>query len=302
MSQRLAQQLGHMARDRTSGAAQLALQSVEALESWLRRHPHPSEAEVEALAVRLLRLQSSMAPILRLANEVALAADAPAPGVALALGLRRFRRGLEGARGRIARHFASRLSSSASGGRLTLATYSFSSTVIGAMVAARRQIGTVLVAESRPESEGRVTAEELASAGISVHYTTDAGLLSLLPTAGLFAVGADAVLSHAFVNKIGTRIASLAAREAGIPVWVLSDSTKFLPEELAAPFWRPNDGPPARLWSRPPRGVAVRNPLFEHTELTHVRMITESGPLDPSEVRDAVEAVQLSPRLKRLAE
>ncbi|HMD33284.1 MAG TPA: hypothetical protein VKG84_15315 [Candidatus Acidoferrales bacterium] len=298
MSRRLAQHLSRVARDRTSGAAQLALEAVEAVESWQKRHASPSEAELEEVVVRLLRLESSMAPILRLANEVALAADARVHGPALAAGLGRFRRCLEGARGRIAREFAAGLPKE----RATVATYSFSSTVIGALIAARRRIATVLVAESRPELEGRVTAEKLARAGISVHYTTDAGLLGLLRSAKFFVIGADAVLSHAFVNKIGTRAACLAARDAGVPVYVLSDGTKFLPEELAAPFWRPSEGPAAQLWRRAPRGVAVRNPLFEHTELTHVHMITESGTLDPFEVRLAVESVRLSPRLKRLAD
>ncbi|HKO05878.1 MAG TPA: hypothetical protein VJW51_14065 [Candidatus Acidoferrales bacterium] len=299
MSRRLALQLGRVARDRTSGAAQLALEAVQAMEAWLARNPSPSEAELEEVVVRLLRLQSSMAPILRLANEVALAADAPAHGRALAAGLRGFRRSLERARGRIARQFVASLPKTP---RATVATYSFSSTVIRALAAARPRLAAVLVAESRPEFEGRVTAQKLAEAGVPVQYTTDAGLLGLLHSAHFLVVGADAVLSHAFVNKIGTRTAYLAAREAGVPVWVLSDATKFLPEELAAPFWRPSEGPLAQVWPRPPRGIAVRNPLFEHTELTNVRVFTESGVLDPPEVRSAVEAVRVSPRLKRLAD
>jgi translation initiation factor 2B subunit (eIF-2B alpha/beta/delta family) len=299
MPHRLAQQLGRVARDHTSGAAQLALEAVQAVEAWLRRHPSPSEAELEEVVVRLLRLQSSMAPILRLANEAALAADASARGPALDARLRGFRHCLERARGRIARHFAASLDRSL---RTTVATYSFSSTVIGALVAARSRVAGVFVAESRPTLEGRLTAEKLARAGLPVHYTTDAGLLGLLHSAQIFVVGADAVLSHAFVNKIGTRTAYLAAREAGVPVWVLSDSTKFLPEELAAPFWRPSEGPVAQVWKRAPRGVQVRNPLFEHTELAHAKVITEAGSLEPVEVRQAVEAVRISPRLKRLAD
>ncbi len=299
MSHRFGQQLGRVARDRTSGAAQLALQSVQAVQAWLRRHPSPSEAELEEVVVRLLRLQSSMAPILRLANEVALAADVPQRARALAARLRAFRFCLVHARSRIARQFVAGLDHSP---RPTVATYSFSSTVSGALAAARPRIASVLVAESRPEFEGRVTARLLAEAGVPVQYTTDAGLLGLLHSAGVFVVGADAVLSHAFVNKIGTRTACLAAREAAIPIFVLSDSTKFLPEELAAPFWRPTEGAAAEVWTRAPRGVTVRSPLFEHTELNHVRVITESGILDPPAVRQAVEAVPLSPRLKRLAD
>lgn len=299
MSHRLVQQLGRVARDRTSGAAQLALESVLAVQAWLRRHPYPSEAELEEVVVSLLGLQSSMAPILRLANEVALAADVPHRARALAARLSAYRRCLEHARARIARQFATSLDKSE---RATVATYSFSSTVIGALAAARPRLASVLVAESRPEFEGRLTARRLAETGIAVQYTTDAGLLGLLHSANILAVGADAVLSHAFVNKIGTRTACFAARDAGVPIFVLSDSTKFLPEELAAPFWRPSEGAAAQVWTRPPRGVAVRSPLFEHTELSHVRVITESGILDPPAVRLAVEAVPLSPRLKRLAD
>jgi hypothetical protein len=58
----------------------------------------------------------------------------------------------------------------------------------------------------------------------------------------------------------------------------------------------------AQVWPRPPRGIVVRNPLFEHTELANVRVFTEHGVLDPPEVRRAVEAVRVSPRLKRLAD
>jgi translation initiation factor 2B subunit (eIF-2B alpha/beta/delta family) len=240
-----------------------------------------------------------MAPILRLANEVALAADDAQRGRALGARLRAFRRCLESARTRIARHFAAGLDHAPGA---TVATYSFSSTVSVALAAARRRLASVLVAESRPEFEGRLTARALVGARVAVQYTTDAGLLGLLHSAGMLVVGADAVLSHAFVNKIGTRCACLAAREAQVPIFVLSDSTKFLPEELAAPFWRPSEGPAAGVWTRAPRGVTVRSPLFEHTELEHVRVITESGILDPSAVRQAVEAVPLSPRLKRLAD
>jgi len=299
MSRRLAEHLGRVAQDRISGAAEIALRTVQAVELWFARHRAPTEAQCEEVVERLLHLESSMAPILRLANEVALAADAPEPGACLAENLRNFRRCLEGARGRIARHFSAALDGRR---RSTVATYSYSSTVLRALIAARARLAVVLVAECHPGDEGRIAAQLLAHAGVPVEYTSDAAWLSMLTTSQMLVVGADAVLSHAFVNKIGTRAAYLAAREAGVPVAVLSDSTKFLPEELAAPFWRPSEGPATQLWPRAPRGVQVRNPLIEHTELARVRVMTESGPLEPAQVRAAVEAVRLSPRLKRLAD
>src|SRR5207302_8319674 len=49
---------------------------VTDLQSWLRRHPKPTEQELLDIARALLHAQPSMAPLLRLANDVALAADA----------------------------------------------------------------------------------------------------------------------------------------------------------------------------------------------------------------------------------
>jgi translation initiation factor 2B subunit (eIF-2B alpha/beta/delta family) len=299
MARRLAQQLDRIARNHTSGAAMLAIDAVAAVESWLVRHPAPTESELEDVTSRLLRLQSSMAPMLRLANEVALAADATKHGPALARNLRAFRQCLERARGRIARHFSTGLRERR---HWTVATISYSSTVIRAITSSRRRFSSVLIGESRPSCEGRFTAQKLAAAAVPVQFCTDAGLMSLLHSADLLVLGADTVLSYAFVNKIGTRMAFLGARESGIPVWVLSDSLKFLPEVIAAPFWRPSEGPAEQVWQRPPRGVGISNPYFEHTELTGVRVITEAGALGPAQVRQAVEAIRVSPRLKRLAE
>lgn len=299
MPRLLAQHLARVARDRSSGAAQVALQAVKVAEAWHTRHPNPSETQCEELALRLLRLHSSMAPILRLANEVALAADGADRGKALAAALGNFRRGLEGSRRRIARHFCGALEKPSGA---PAATYSYSSTVASALSAARARVAGVLVAECGPAREGRITARLLARARMRVEYASDAAWLSLLPSCRLLVLGADAVLSHAFVNKIGTRAAYLVAREAGVPVWVLCDSTKFLPGELAAPFWRPSEGPASQLWTGAPRSVEVRNPLIEHTELPRVRVLTEAGFLEPAQVRSAVEAVRLSPRLKRLAD
>ena len=42
----LRRQLDGVARDRRSGAAEIALRAVTALQAWLRRHRQPSEQEL----------------------------------------------------------------------------------------------------------------------------------------------------------------------------------------------------------------------------------------------------------------
>ena len=49
MDRLLRQKLDAIARDRRSGAAELALRAVTDLQSWLRRHPKPTEQELLAL-------------------------------------------------------------------------------------------------------------------------------------------------------------------------------------------------------------------------------------------------------------
>ena len=173
----LTREFRRIASDRTSGAAELALRAVTELEGWQRRHPNPSEAEVEELVVRLLHLQPSMAPLLRLANEVALAADSGRPGHSLARALRDFRKRLEGAPGRIARLFAGEFDGDAP---WPIAIFSYSSTVVTAVARARRRISSALTSECRPGMEGLLSVSKLAKAGVQVRLTTDAGLLSLL--------------------------------------------------------------------------------------------------------------------------
>ncbi len=52
MDRLLRRELDAIARDRRSGAAELALRAVTALQSWSRRHPQPSKQELLDIAVR----------------------------------------------------------------------------------------------------------------------------------------------------------------------------------------------------------------------------------------------------------
>ena len=301
MDRLLRRKLDAIARNRTSGATELALEAVTALQAWLRRNPKPTETELLEIARALLRAQPSMAPILRLANSVALAADHKNPPEAVARAATNTRAVLRMAPSRIARRFAAALRRRP---RWSIATYSYSSTVVEALRHARPRIRSVRCSESRPGLEGRAMARRLASAGIHVVLETDASLFSRAQEEDLIVLGADQIGERSFVNKIGTETIVARASDAGKPVWVLADTIKFLPRELSIVASRSARRPQPgwEVWRNPPRRVAVSNDYFEPTQFrSGVRVLTERGWMTPAQVRRELGKIRVSPRWKDVA-
>jgi len=300
---KLKRELEAIGRDRTSGAAELALRAVRALNVWLRRKPTARKTELMEVARALLNAQPSMAPLIRLANEVALSVDVQASIEALAESLSLFRKVLETAPMRIAQHFSKALRRK---GQWTLATYSYSSTVLRAICQSRKKVGIVLCSEGRPAVEGRRTAREIARMGLVVHFTTDAALTRDLCAANVLVIGADSVRAHDnwihFLNKVGTQALVDSARCFENPVWILADTTKFLPRELAIlSDYRERARPAREVWTRPPRNVVVCNYYFDFVGYeTGMRVLTEKGWLKYNQLRRELASVRVSPRLKEL--
>src|SRR5487761_407280 len=199
MDQRLRRDLDAIAADRSSGAAELALRACLALQQWVRRHSKISRNDLLTAARALLIAQPAMAPLLRLANELALATEPPAPSRYLA---------------RIARHFRSALGK---GDPKIIITYSYSSTVLQAIVAARSRIWQVICSEGRRGVEGRKTVEQILrlGKGVGASLTTDAAL-------------------HMFTTYSHALVVGAHALQIRCPVWVLADTSKLLPPEIDA--------------------------------------------------------------------
>jgi translation initiation factor 2B subunit (eIF-2B alpha/beta/delta family) len=92
----------------------------------------------------------------------------------------------------------------------------------------------VVVAESRPGGEGVAVAEALVASGLEAVLVPDAGVAAAIDNleVELVLVGADRVLpSGDIVNKVGTRLAALAAREAGIPFYCAAGTDKVASHE-----------------------------------------------------------------------
>jgi len=238
-----------------------------------------------------------MAPLLRLANEVALAADSRNPARYLAVSAASFRNLLQNGPRRIARLLGRALHL---GPHKQVGTYSYSSTVLAALVRARFFLERVYCSESRPGHEGRAMADRLARAGVQVWFGTDAALFSRATSEPLV-LGADAILRTGFVNKVGTSALVQLALRAGAPVWVLIDTLKFWPRRFSQFAFM--CGPPQQVWKPARKRILVLNPYFGVTNFhPGIRFLTERGWMTPTQVRGELNSIHISPRLKALAD
>ncbi len=295
----LLRQLRAVDSDRHSGAAELALRAAEALQAWLQRCPRPVQQDLLDAAWRLCRTQSMMAPFRHLANFVALAADADAPSRYLTNALRAFAWTARHGPRRIARRFRAATSA---GPNFTVVTFSYSSTVLRSLIAARRRVRTAYVSLASPENEGRTMAFRLAQAGVNTCLTTDVDLSRFLERTAraLLVVGADQVRERDFVNRAGTDHLIRRSQACGVPAWVLADTTKLCSKA------RMGMGSLSTGWVENLLGKSVKN-LRAYREILspsplarHVRVLTERDLLTPAQVRRAIAAIDVSARLPRL--
>lgn len=301
MDQGLRRDLDAIAADRSSGAAELARRAWVALQHCARRHPRISRDELLAVARALLFAQPAMAPLLRLANEVALAANEPAPSHYLARALKHFSSALRTSPPRIARHFRSALRR---GDKKIITTYSYTSTVLQAIVAAHSHIWQVICSEGRPGLEGRKTVEQILrrGKGIGACLATDAALHLFAAHSHALVVGADSLEEAGFTNKAGTGALVAYALQTGCPVWVLADTLKLLPRAIDA-IRADRNGPDAEIWPDAPKRLSILNPYFERTRYQPgIRILTENGWRTPAQISRDIQAIKVSPLLPALAE
>ncbi|WP_353634952.1 NUDIX domain-containing protein [Halobacterium sp. NMX12-1] len=156
-------------------------------------------------------------------------------------------------------------------------TLSRSGTVERALYHARSE--QVFVAESRPGGEGIAVAESFVG-DFDVTLTSDANVPATVADADAVLVGADAVFPDGrVVNKVGTRAAALAARDAGIPVLVVCAADKVALEPHPV-----GDSEAGSLYDGDAQ-LDVCDPVFEVVPARLVDgVVTEEGRLDSADV------------------
>jgi translation initiation factor 2B subunit (eIF-2B alpha/beta/delta family) len=278
-----------LAGDRTHGASELARRGLEiAAHSALTAPAEDVGALTRLLGDRALALAAtrpSMAPLRNLlerwretlaglpAGELE-AARRTAADAARAL--------VEDSR-RAALEAAAQAAELVGAGR-TVATHSLSSTVLEVFNRLKDTGVSVILTESRPLYEGHRLAARLSEWSIPATLITDAQLGHFIGRADLALVGADTVLSDgSVVNKAGSYLLALAARDQGVPFYVCCESFKWGgedtgpdleemdPSELGAPGW--------------PR-VTLANVYFDVTPARLVTAwLTEKGVVRGSDAR-----------------
>lgn len=168
----------------------------------------------------------------------------------------------------------------ATGRAQVVLTHSGSSAVARALARVRSRVARVICTASLPGGEGRAFARRLERDGFDVDVVSDAAIARACDDADIALVGIDAITPHGIVNKAGTRLVALAARESGIGCYAIGSSLKMVP----ALVWDP-----------------ARAPLFDDTPLELFDAVcTERGPQRPSALRRAASRSTLPDELTRM--
>ena len=272
--------------DRASGASELARRCLAILADAARTLPAVDAADLRerllALTDGLALARPSMAPIQNLLRRWREELNADA-GIEPALARRSAAERVEAliaASRRAVTECAAHAARLLGPGR-TVMTHSFSSTVVEVCRSLKDAGLRMIVTESRPLNEGGRLAERLSAWKVPAVYITDAQMGLFVARADAVLVGADSVLADgSVINKAGTGLLALAAREHRVPFYVCCESFK----------WRATEEPPPELEEMAPAelgapnwpGVTVRNVYFD---LTPARLV--SAWIDETGTREA---------------
>lgn len=163
-------------------------------------------------------------------------------------------------------------------------THCHSSTVISGLIQAHKQgiRFTVHNTETRPLYQGRITACQLAKAGIPVTHWVDSGGYSAIRQSDIVFFGCDAIYTDGIANKIGTAIFCETSKAHGVPTYVCAHSMKFDPRSLEGERII-EERPANEVWTKPPKKVVVMNPAFDIISPDSVdALLTELGVLSHS--------------------
>jgi len=142
----------------------------------------------------------------------------------------------------------------------------------------------VMVTETRPLYQGRITAKELSKAGIPVIYVDDSAPGYFVNDIIFVLMGTDSIRKEGVVNKIGSYLYAVLAKENKIPVYFAGEIMKI---DRRKNFVIEERNPKEIIEPKLMRGnVRIENPAFDITPFKYVTgLVTERGIMKPNKIK-----------------
>ncbi len=165
----------------------------------------------------------------------------------------------------------------------TIVTHCHSSTVTGILKKAKGKRIKVIACETRPRYQGRITAKELADAGIDTTIVVDGAMNMYMKKADLVLVGADSVTSRGdLINKVGTSTLAHIAKMHDTSFYSAAELFKYSSMTFYGEREKIEQRDPKEVWENAPRKIKISNPAFDVTSAKYINgYITELGVIPP---------------------
>ncbi|MCK5594033.1 MAG: ribose 1,5-bisphosphate isomerase [Candidatus Aenigmarchaeota archaeon] len=138
----------------------------------------------------------------------------------------------------------------------------------------------VFATETRPRFQGRLTAKDIASAGIETELILDDEVADVIDQVDMVIIGADAITKKGVVNKIGSRMVAEIAFDHKKPVYVAASTLKII-DKIDIEVRDPDE-----VWKDAPKKVKIKNYAFDTVPYKHIKkIITEKGLKDPKKIK-----------------
>ncbi|UYP47356.1 Ribose 1,5-bisphosphate isomerase [Candidatus Lokiarchaeum ossiferum] len=179
-------------------------------------------------------------------------------------------------------------------------THCHSSIVEAILIEAHRQGKNfkVISTETRPFYQGRITSKKLSNAGIEVIQVVDSAMRWAANNMGtdLMIIGADAVTSEGTVlNKIGSRLLALVAKEEHIPFYIATPLLKYNPDTAFGNYEKIEMRDTVEIWKdweQKPENIHILNPAFETVNRLYISgVISEAGIFPSGQVHNNFQLV-----------
>jgi len=267
----LASLLEKISNDRVSGSSEIYSELLDGLLKALAQKPKVQEWR--DFSDGLSKVKRSMAPLQNVAGSIRVLLNAQIPDEQFNGFVKGFLTDLREREATAPGKIANILASEFKPGKVV--TISYSGTVLNSLLSLPKDV-EVSIAESLPMGEGTLTCKRLLEKGYHPSLFRDSMIASEVQKADLVLVGADAVCPEGVVNKVGTTLMALAAKEHGKPFVVLCSTSKLIP------VLEMDDMEGEALLDR----LRVREVVFEMTPLDLVTaVVTDEGVLSGEEMR-----------------